>query len=148
MELNDHIANSLIRMVHSVAKDWPCVIRVELGIEDELRKTAMMEPTNSDEFLRFLLLSCQQFPERLFAAALPSHLQEPISELLERRFELGRRKEELVASEEFEQAANCSHMQQGLANEINHQLAGQNLVVTIDCVTDAIERLGWPAKAC
>ncbi|MFY7877191.1 MAG: hypothetical protein ACOVQM_17180 [Pirellula sp.] len=73
-------------------------------------------------------------------------MQEPISELLERRFELGRRKEELVASEEFEQAASFSHMQQELANEINLQLAGQNLVVTIDCVTDTLERLGWPAK--
>jgi hypothetical protein len=75
VELNDHIANSLIRMVHSMAQDWPCVIRIEPGI--------------------------------------------------------------------FEQAANCSHTQQGLANEIKNQLAGQNLVVTIDCVTDAIERLGW-----
>ncbi len=146
MELADSIANSLIRTVHSLAKNWPGVIAVADGIEVELRQTAMMEPTNSVEFLRFLLSSRQSIPENLLTATLPAHLRVSVTELLERRYELRIRKEELVAAGSIEQAADCRDRQQKLTDEISSQLAGQKLAVTIGCVTEAIEHLGWPPK--
>lgn len=147
MELRDWIASALIRIVHCMEKDWPNTISVASGIEVELCKIAMIEPTNSEEFLRFLLLSSEQFPEKLFAAGLPSHLKERISELLAQRLELARTKGRLVATGKLEQAAHCYHLQMGVENEIHNALEGHKMVVTCDCVTDAIQRLGWIAKA-
>lgn len=145
MELTNPIANALIRMVDSMAKEWPSIVSIEPGLEEKLRQAAMSAPTNSEEFLRFLLLSCQPFPEKLFAAALPAHLRERVSPLLELRLELRKTKEELVASGRIEQAAECCELQDRLTNEIKSQLAEQFVVVTTGCVMNTIEQLGWPA---
>ena len=107
----------------------------------------MIEPTNSVEFLRFLL-SSQQFPEKLFIATLPVHLRASIADLLERRSEFRNRKEELVKAGNYAQAAKCRDNQRHLTDEIENQLADQHLVISIGCVADAIERLGWPANQC
>ena len=71
MELTNHIANALIRMVGSMAKEWPSIVSIEPGLEEKLRQAAMSAPTNSEEFLRFLLLSCQPFPENYLQPLCP-----------------------------------------------------------------------------
>ena len=68
MALTDSIGNTLIQFVHSMPKDWPGIFSAQPGIEEELRQTALIEPTNSADFLRFLLSSRQQFLEQLFIA--------------------------------------------------------------------------------
>ena len=129
-------------------KDWPGIFSVQPGIEDDLRQTAMIEPTNSVDFLRFLLSSRQQFSEQLFIATLPVHLRPSVADLLKRRSGFRNRKEELVTARNYEQAAKCLGNQRNLTDEIENQLADQQLVITIGCVTDAIERLGWPERRC
>lgn len=146
MTLADSIGNSLIRIVHSLPKDWPNVFSVQPGIEDELRQAAVIEPIHSVDFLRFLLSSRHEFPEQLFIATLPVHLRPSITRLLERRSGFRNRKEELVTAGNFEQAAECRDSERNLTDEIESQLAGQHRVITIGCVWDAMERLGWPGR--
>ena len=148
MALTDSIGNTLIQFVHSMPKDWPGIFSAQPGIEEELRQTALIEPTNSSDFLRSLLSSRQQFREQLFIATLPVRLQPSIADLLERRSEFRNRKEELVTAGNHEQAAECLDNQRDLTDEIENQVADQQLVITIGSVTDAIERLGWPEREC
>ena len=145
MELNDAIADSLIRAVNSVPKDWPGVVIVQVGIEDEIRQIAMTAPHNSKAFLLFLLAT-PQFRERLFTSTLPDELRILIDDLLERRSQIRNRKEELVASGDFDQAAKCRDMQQALADEIANRLGGISSVITIENVMIAIGRIGWSAS--
>lgn len=148
MTLADSIGNSLIRIVHSMPKGWPNFFSVQPGIEDELRQIAMIEPTHSVDFLRFLLSSRHQFSEQLFIATLPLHLRPSIAGLLESRCGFRNRKEELVKAGNYEQAAEYRDNERKLTDEIENQLADQQLIITIGCVTDAIERLGWPEGQC
>lgn len=143
MALNDTIANSLIGAIYSMPRDWQRSISFQSGIEAELRKLSLIAPTNSVEFLRFLLTFRQRFREALLLSALPEHLCAPIGDLIERRSAIRDRKEKLVNERNYEQAANCLEIQKALTDELNRKLVGQTLFITVGNVTDAIRRIGW-----
>jgi len=146
MALTDTIANSLIGIIYSMPKDWQRSIRVQPGIEDEIRQLAVIAPTNSEDFLRFLLTSRQRLREALLASALPENLCKPVVDLLERRSAIREKKEKLVRERNLEQAEKCLGMQETLTQEINHSLAGSTFDISITNVTDAISRIGWPTN--
>ena len=144
LALNDTIEHALIATICSIPRDWQQFVSVDPGIEDDLRRLSITAPTNSVEFLRFLLSSRQQFREALLVSTLPEHLSAPIEELLDRRSAIRLKKEELVDERKFEDAAKCLERQKALTAELNNKLATQTLFVTIGNVTDAISRIGWP----
>lgn len=147
MELNDGIAKSLIRVVNLLLKDWDGAVELQPGIEDKLRQVALKEPTNSPEFLTFILKSRGRLGEAIFSSALPDHLRLTVQGLLDRQSEFRARKEGLVRSKDFEEAARCRDMQWKMKDAIQEQLAGQTLVVTIEHVEDAIDRIGWQSSS-
>ena len=146
LELTDVITNTLIRAMQSVQKEFPGTISVAADTECDLRQFAMREPYNSKEFLLFLLSSGQQLPKELLMATLPEHLRVPVEKLLEQRSEFQCRKEELVRTGSYEQAAICRDIQLKLFAKIKNELACQNLTITLCRVRDALERLKWPVK--
>ena len=125
-------------------KEWQPFIKFQSDIEAELRELAMTTPTNSVEFLRFLLAFRHRFREALLVSTLPEQSREPIVNLIERRSAIRDRKEKSVNEQDYEQAANFLKIQKSLTNELNDELAGQDLFITIANVTDAIGRIGWP----
>ena len=144
LALNDTIAHSLIGTICSIPREWQHCISLESGIEDELRQLSMTAPTNSVEFLRFLLASRQRLREAILISTLPEDLTAQIADLVARRSEMRSRKEVLVNERKFDEAARCLALQKSLTDELNNKLAGQALFVTIGNVTDAISQIGWP----
>ena len=144
LTLNNTIANSLIGTINSIPKEWQPFIRFQSDIEAELRELAKTEPTNSVDFLRFFLTFRQRFREALLVSVLPEQSRAPIVDLIERRSAIRDRKEKSVSERDYEQASNFLTIQKTLTNELNDELAGQDLFITIANVTDAIGRIGWP----
>ena len=120
------------------------MITVQADIEAELSKLAMTPPTNSDSFLRFFLTSRQRFCEALLISVLPEQSRAPIVDLIKRRSAIRYQKEKSVSEQDYDQAARFLETQNALSNELNDQLAGQDLMITTAAVTDAIGRMGWP----
>ncbi len=127
-------------------KEWQPFIRFQSDIEAELRELAMTAPTNSVAFLRFFLTSRQRFREALLVSVFPEPARAPIVDLIERRSAIRDRKEKSVNERDYEQASDFLEIQKTLTKELNDELAGQDLFITIANVTDAIGRIGWPEK--
>ncbi len=125
-------------------EEWQRRIDIPPEIESELKVLARNTPTNTGDFLDYLLRHRQRFREAVMLSAMPDRMRDEIGELMNRRFEIQAIKEKAVNEGSWEQAANYLENQDKLSGELNEKLIGQTLFVTIENVKQAIAQIGWP----
>ena len=141
---NKVAGNSLVAVLLTMPKEWRPFIRFQSDLQSELRELAMTAPTNTAAFLEFFLTNRYRFHEALLVSALPEHSRAPMVDLIDRLNEARERKERLVKERDYIQAASALQIQKSLASELTDKLKGQDLFITTDTYTDAIDRMGWP----
>lgn len=147
-ELQMAIDKRLNRLVARVAKRWEGVVQVSADLKKGLGVMARTPPTDSKQFMLFLLDQERPFYDAILLKTLPAEVVSSVTASLLHRAKILAGKEKAVAEHKFEEAAKLRDDYEKASEKLGVVIAAHQCIITLESVKAAFEELGWSDWNC